>query len=72
MKKTASRKVLKKEFTYLMNQALVSCNIHTYVHSQCTIYIQKRGYYRLTVPFTRKPLLNEITYPYYDWFRSLD
>ena len=26
----------------------------------------------VTIPFTRKLLLTEAPYPYYDWFRSLD
>ena len=32
---------------------------------------KKSVYYRVTVPFITKPLLAEIQYPYYDWFRSL-
>ena len=32
---------------------------------------EKRVHHRLTSPFTRKSLLAEISYNYYDWFRSL-
>ena len=32
---------------------------------------EKRVYYRVTFPFTSKPILAEAQYTYYDWFRSL-
>ena len=35
------------------------------------LFLQKRFYYRVATPFTRKPLLAETSYPYYDRFRSL-
>ena len=29
----------------------------------------KRVYYRVTTPFTKKPLLAEAPYTYHDWYR---
>ena len=36
------------------------------------LHVEKIVYYRVTIPFTMKPLLAKAPYPYYDWFTSLD
>ena len=34
------------------------------------VFLEKRVYYRVTIPFTTKPILAEAPYSYYDCFWS--
>ena len=46
--------------------------IATEVNDNAIPFENMRVYYRVTVFPTRQSLLSEISYPFYDWFRSLD
>ena len=61
--------------TFLLIYSLISIASRLGHRLQIGINIRlsedKRVYYRVTIPFTRNPILVEDPYPFYDWVRLL-